>query len=56
MLEMSIPDLLREAAMKGSSDMHITVGVPPMVRINGSVVALGDYPVVTQEISKKLVY
>lgn len=56
MLSMSIPDMLREAAMKGSSDMHITVGVPPMVRINGSVVALGGYPVITQEMSKELVY
>ena len=56
MLEMNIETLLREAAMKGSSDMHITVGVPPMVRINGSIVTLGDYPVITQEMAKRLVY
>lgn len=56
MLSMTMADLLREAAMKGSSDMHITVGVPPMVRINGSVVALGGYPIITQEMSKELVY
>lgn len=56
MLEMNIATLLREAAMKGSSDMHITVGVPPMVRINGSIVTLGDYPVITQETAKQLVY
>ena len=56
MLEMNIETLLREAAMKGSSDMHITVGVPPMVRINGSVVTLGDYPVITQATAKQLVF
>lgn len=56
MLEMNIATLLREAAMKGSSDMHITVGVPPMVRINGSIVTLGEYPVITQETAKRLVY
>lgn len=56
MLYFSIDELLREAAMKGGSDMHITVGVPPMVRVNGSIVVLGDYPVITQEMAKELVF
>lgn len=56
MLGFTIEDLLREAAMKGGSDMHITVGIPPMVRINGSVMALGDYPVITRESAKELVF
>lgn len=52
----TIEQLLREAAMKGSSDLHITVGVPPMVRINGSVMALGEYPTITQEMAEYLVF
>ena len=53
---LDLKDLLREAAMKGSSDMHITVGRPPMIRLNGSIVVLGEYPVITQETAKKMVF
>ncbi|MBU3810849.1 MAG: type IV pilus twitching motility protein PilT [Candidatus Niameybacter stercoravium] len=53
---MKIETLLIEAMQKGCSDLHITVGIPPMVRLNGSVMTLGDYPVVTPEEAKRLVY
>lgn len=56
MLSYTVEDILREAAMKGASDLHLTVGVPPMIRVNGSVLTLGDYPKVNQEIAKSLVY
>lgn len=49
-------NLLKEATQKGCSDMHITVGVPPMVRIDGNIVALDHYPTISEEISKELVY
>jgi len=31
-----IIDLLREAVQRGASDLHLTVGLPPMLRINGA--------------------
>ncbi|MGL5676985.1 MAG: type IV pilus twitching motility protein PilT [Cellulosilyticaceae bacterium] len=53
---LSIEQMLREAAMKGGSDLHITVGVPPMVRLNGSLVPLGDYPTILPDMAKQLVF
>lgn len=53
---LEIEQMLREAAKKGSSDLHITVGVPPMARINGSLMPLGEYPMVMPDKAKELVY
>lgn len=41
---MELTGLLEEAKNKKASDLHITVGVPPQVRVNGSLVALEDQP------------
>ena len=35
-------DLLLQVLEHGGSDLHITVGVPPMMRLNGRLVPLGD--------------
>ncbi len=39
----SIEELLRAAKEHNASDVHITVGVPPKMRINGDIVNM-DYP------------
>lgn len=39
---LSMEDLLHEAKSRGASDLHITVGVPPILRINGDLQYLGD--------------
>ncbi len=39
----SIEELLRTAKEAGASDVHITVGIPPKMRINGTLVAM-NYP------------
>lgn len=41
--------LLDETTKKGASDLHITVGVPPMIRINGELESLGDEPYTVEE-------
>ena len=33
--EIHLDDLLRDACEKGSSDLHLTVGLPPVVRVDG---------------------
>ncbi|WP_026516740.1 type IV pilus twitching motility protein PilT [Butyrivibrio sp. MC2021] len=38
-----IEDILREAKEKGASDVHITVGLPPKMRLNGNLIALDNY-------------
>jgi twitching motility protein PilT len=34
----TMEDLLREAAEKGASDLHLSTGEPPMLRVNGDLV------------------
>lgn len=41
---MELTQLLEEAKKRGASDLHITVGVPPQVRVNGSLLSLDEYP------------
>ena len=38
-----IEDILREAKEKGASDVHITVGLPPKMRLNGKLIAMDNY-------------
>ena len=52
---LEIEQMLHEAGIKGASDLHITVGVPPMIRLNGNLIPLGGYPVVTPQKAQELV-
>ncbi len=51
----SIDDILTEVHQKGGSDLHITVGLPPMMRLNGKLVPL-DYPVMKPQATHDLCY
>jgi twitching motility protein PilT len=44
---MDLVDLLRLTAEKNASDLHLTVGVPPVLRING-ILVLQEMPVLNQ--------
>lgn len=52
---LQIDTLLKEAVDKKSSDLHITVGRVPMIRKNGSIIGLEQYPVLTPCDTKSLV-
>jgi twitching motility protein PilT len=41
----AIDSMLRSMLEKGGSDLHLTIGLPPKVRISGSLVPLSDSPV-----------
>ena len=51
MIEM--PDLLQLVIDEGASDLHIQVGVPPMLRMNGSLTPL-DTPALSPEDTERL--
>jgi len=51
----NIQQLLLEAVQKGASDLHITTGVPPILRVNGYLEPL-EYPPLRREDTKQLVY
>ncbi|HUV37449.1 MAG TPA: type IV pilus twitching motility protein PilT [Patescibacteria group bacterium] len=51
----NLRDLLQEMIDKKASDLHITAGVPPMLRVDG-VLLKTSHPVVTPEFSKQIAY
>ena len=50
---MDIIKLLKEAVQKSASDLHVTVGMPPVLRINGVLVPL-DHPPLTSENTQQM--
>ncbi len=52
---MTIEELLTIAREKGASDVHITVGVPPILRVNGELEYL-PYEKLMPEVTKELIY
>jgi twitching motility protein PilT len=51
----NLRDLLQEMIDKKASDLHITAGVPPMIRVDGVVIKTG-HPVITPDVSKQIAY
>lgn len=50
-----ISDLLLEVVERGASDLHITVGVPPIVRVAGALIQL-DYPKLLPNDTQEIIY
>jgi twitching motility protein PilT len=48
-------DILREVLDREASDLHLSVGLPPMLRISGKLQQM-DYPVLTANDSRELIY
>src|SRR5437879_3982196 len=48
-------ELLRMMVEKGASDLHLTLGAPPLLRIDGSIVAT-TYEKLTAEVCQRLIY
>lgn len=52
---MDISDIMREMVDMGASDLHLSVGVPPVVRVDGHLEAL-DMPVLKPSDTRDLIY
>ena len=52
---MNLHEMLKEMVDRGASDLHLTVGVPPMLRVHGRILPLGDVPLAPAE-TKSLAY
>lgn len=50
-----VDDILRAAIERKASDIHLTVGLPPMIRLDGELVPL-PYTVLTQQDTRRLIY
>ena len=55
MLESGLGDYLLDALRMEASDLHVTVGVPPSVRVGGAIQPL-DYPPLTPNVTRELIY
>src|SRR5688572_32803320 len=51
----NLRDLLQEMIEKGASDLHLTAGLPPMIRVDGEVLP-SDRPALTPEQTQALTY
>ncbi len=51
----TIEELVQQLVERGGSDLHISAGAPPMVRINGRLVSL-EQDVLDPDSTKKLIY
>src|SRR5665647_1330774 len=47
--------MLEEVIKRGASDLHITVGVPPVLRINGILHRM-DFPKLSSDETREMVY
>jgi twitching motility protein PilT len=54
--QISLSELLRKLSELGGSDLHITTGSPPQVRIDGHLRPLEQYRVLTSADTKQLAY
>ncbi len=55
-LTYSIDDLLEQMVARKASDLHISVGSPPAIRVRGEVERLDDYDPLTDEDTQQLLY
>ena len=55
MIESGLNDYLLDAVAAEASDLHLTVGLPPMIRVNGQVRPL-DYPTLTPNVTREMIY
>ena len=54
--EYSIDDLLRRAQELEASDLHVTPGTEPVVRIRGRLERLDEFEKLTPDVTRELVY
>src|SRR5947207_13803956 len=54
--QISLSELLRKLSELGGSDLHITTGSPPQVRVDGHLRPLESYRVLTSADTKRLAY
>ena len=55
-VEVKLIDILQKAEKFNASDIHITAGAKPSLRIDGKIVQIAEYPILTPEMTQKLAY
>jgi twitching motility protein PilT len=55
-IELHVNDLLERVVDLGGSDLHLTVGVHPSVRVQGDIKALTEFPVMNGSEIRRMIY
>ena len=55
-LQVPIPELLEVVLERGASDLHLTVGTPPTIRLHGDLIRLDDYADLTARDLQGMIY
>src|SRR5580704_11270427 len=53
---MELVEILKTAVQSGASDIHLVIGKPPMMRLNGEIGEIPGFPKLTADESKRLIY
>ncbi len=51
-----LDQLLKTLVDRGGSDLHLTAGIPPAMRVNGDLCQLEEFPVLTRNELQKMLY
>jgi len=54
--EIHLDDLLEQVLALGASDLHLTVGTPPVARVNGALVRMDGHPELTSMQIREMLY
>jgi twitching motility protein PilT len=55
-IQIDLNEVLMKLVERGGSDLHLTAGVPPTIRVHGELEPLSDYPVLTPDELQKMIY
>lgn len=53
---LNINELFKTASTQGASDLHLIVDKPPILRIDGELAIVDEFPVITKSAMEKMVY
>src|SRR6188472_576053 len=56
MSDLDFAEVLTRMVQLGASDVHLTAGFHPAVRVRGQIAALEDLPVLTPQVTRETVY
>ena len=55
-IHIPVPELLEVVLERGASDLHLTAGTPPTIRLHGDLIRLEDYPDLTARDLQGMIY
>src|SRR6266498_781101 len=55
-IQVPVSELLEIVLERGASDLHITAGAPPTIRLHGDLIRLVDYPILSPRTLQGMIY